>query len=94
MLWRMYGKAEVDLFAAQHLSQCPSWFAEMDEPGPGHPGSGMAKLPALCLSSSCSHLDDSHLHPGNGLLSPVNCLSLTIQAMVPANNLTLSFAIG
>lgn len=33
MLWTTYGTADVDLFATQQSSQCPSWFAETAEPG-------------------------------------------------------------
>ena len=33
MLWRTYGRAEVDLFATRQTSLCPLWFAEGCEPG-------------------------------------------------------------
>ncbi len=49
-IWRVFGQAQVDLFATQETAQCPLWYSLVA----GCYGTDVAKASSICLYRDCS----------------------------------------
>ena len=87
MIWRRYGRAEVDVFASETSTHCPPWYSLMEGTSPlGQDafGSCLASRRSICLSSNSAYSSNA----GKGAMerpqTATGCPQLASAAMVPS----------